>query len=99
GGGRGVRGRTDKHGRRKLPGSTELGVQALLRARKGDDAVLLPIARLWRGAEPEGSALRAGESVRATGMTERPLYKPGERVRGMGWASIATPRSEEHTSE
>src|SRR5690606_9645776 len=26
-----------------------------------------------------------------TVMTERPLYKPGERVRVMGWASIATP--------
>ncbi|MFO7564338.1 MAG: MG2 domain-containing protein [Enhygromyxa sp.] len=90
-GARRVIGKTDKHGLLKLPGSTELGERALLRARKGDDAVVLPIDRLWQGPAPEGSPLRLGESVRAELMSERPLYKPGERVRVMGWSSIATP--------
>ncbi|HVI03735.1 MAG TPA: MG2 domain-containing protein, partial [Enhygromyxa sp.] len=91
GGKRRLLGQTDKDGLIELPGSTGLAELAMLRARKGDDQVVLSIASLWRGPEPEDSALRSGEAVRTTVMTERPLYKPGERVRVMGWSTIATP--------
>jgi uncharacterized protein YfaS (alpha-2-macroglobulin family) len=86
-----VLGQTDVEGLVKLPSSTELGSQALLRARKGDDQVVLAIASLWRGETSADSQLRLGESAVATVMTERPLYKPGERVRVMGWSTIASP--------
>jgi uncharacterized protein YfaS (alpha-2-macroglobulin family) len=91
GGERVVLGQTDADGLLKLPGSTKLAEKSLLRARKGDDEVVLTIASLWRGSEPADSLLRLGESVTASVMTERGLYKPGERVRVMGWSSVASP--------
>jgi alpha-2-macroglobulin len=83
-------GETDREGLLRLPGATEIGERALIRARLGDDQIVVSIAQLHRRDASAGS-LRTGESVRATVMTERPLYKPGERIRVLGWTSIATP--------
>jgi uncharacterized protein YfaS (alpha-2-macroglobulin family) len=89
-GSREVIGKTDADGLLRLPAATELPDTALLRARAGKDRVLLDAHTLSASSNGD-AALENTESVRTTLMTERPLYKPGERVRAMGWAAIATP--------
>jgi uncharacterized protein YfaS (alpha-2-macroglobulin family) len=84
-------GKTDAHGLLALPGAAELPEDAMLRVRSGDDAVLLDAARLWVEPNTPEDPLRPGERTEVALMSERPLYKPGERVRAMGWAAIATP--------
>ncbi|MFV8755700.1 alpha-2-macroglobulin family protein [Nannocystaceae bacterium ST9] len=90
GGSRRVLGKTDTDGLLALPGAAELPSGALLRARKGDDHVLVAISSLHRG-ESHSEALKVGESVRVALTSERRLYKPGEVVRAIGWASVASP--------
>nr|WP_255216695.1 alpha-2-macroglobulin family protein [Pseudenhygromyxa sp. WMMC2535] len=87
-----VLGKTDADGLLRLPSSAELPSEAFLRARAGDDSVVLSIASLHaHETTPPNEALRPGESVRAALMTERSLYQGGEQVRAMGWAAIASP--------
>jgi uncharacterized protein YfaS (alpha-2-macroglobulin family) len=90
GGPREVIGKTDGDGLLRLPPATELPETALLRARAGNDRVLLDAHTLSATSRGD-DLLQNSESVQTTLMTERPLYKPGERVRAMGWAAIATP--------
>jgi uncharacterized protein YfaS (alpha-2-macroglobulin family) len=90
GGPRTVIGKTDADGLLRLPVADELPDTALLRARAGNDRVVLDAHSLAAAVTGDG-LLNNSESVRTTLMTERPLYKPGERVRAMGWAAIATP--------
>jgi uncharacterized protein YfaS (alpha-2-macroglobulin family) len=90
GGTREVIGKTDADGLLRLPPATELPDTALLRARAGNDRVVLD-ARTLAASSTGDDLLKNSEEVRTTLMTERPLYKPGERVRAMGWAAIATP--------
>ena len=47
------------------------------------DTILLDARGLRAGADDTEGPLETGEEVQATLMTERPLYKPGERVRAM----------------
>lgn len=91
GGSREVIGKTDADGLLRLPPADDLPDTALLRARAGNDRVLLDAHTLAAARNADGDLLKNAESVRTTLMTERPLYKPGERVRAMGWAAIATP--------
>ena len=90
GGTRTVIGITNTKGLLRLPPATELPDTALLRARSGNDRVVLDAHSLAASATGD-ELLRNSEEVRTTLMTERPLYRPGERVRAMGWAAIATP--------
>lgn len=83
-------GKTDAEGLLALPSSSELPSSAMLRARKGDDALLVDVGGLASGGSAV-AGLRVGESVRAAITSERKLYKPGESVRVIGWASIASP--------
>lgn len=90
GGSREVIGKTDADGLLRLGPATQLPDTALLRARAGNDRVLLDAHTLSASSSGD-DLLKNSESVRTTLMTERPLYKPGERVRAMGWSAIATP--------
>ncbi|MDP9135476.1 MAG: MG2 domain-containing protein, partial [Actinomycetota bacterium] len=90
GGAREVIGKTDADGLLRLPDATKLPESALLRVRAGNDRVVLDAHSLASSTTGD-ELLREDEEVRTTLMTERPLYRPGERVRAMGWAAIATP--------
>ena len=90
GGERRVIGKTDAEGLLALPSSAKLPDTALIRARKGDDEVLVAIAALHR-SDSNSPSLRVGESARVTLTSERRLYKPGEVVRAIGWATVASP--------
>lgn len=90
GGERRVLGKTDAEGLLALPSASEVSSRAQLRARKGDDAVLVAIGSIARSESPV-AGLRVGESVRAAITSERKLYKPGESIRLIGWASVASP--------
>lgn len=83
-------GKTDAEGLLALPSSSELPAAAMLRARKGDDALLVDIGSLASGGTA-AEGLRVGETLRAAITSERKLYKPGESIRVIGWASVASP--------
>lgn len=82
-------GETDADGLLALPSRASISTTALLRVRKGDDRLLLSIAELRRADSKPG--LQPDESVRITITTDRRLYRPGERMRVIGWAAIAGP--------
>ncbi|KIG15320.1 hypothetical protein DB30_05747 [Enhygromyxa salina] len=90
GGKRRVLGQTDAAGLLAIPGAAKLPEGALLRVRKGDDKLLVSIAALRR-AEPKPKHLRVGETTKVAVTTERALYRPGEVVRAIGWATVAGP--------
>lgn len=90
GGERKILGNTDAEGLLALPSSSELPSTAMLRARKGNDELLVDIGSLTMAGSTQ-PGLRVGESLRAAITSERKLYKPGESVRVIGWASIESP--------
>ncbi|PRQ07524.1 alpha-2-macroglobulin family protein [Enhygromyxa salina] len=90
GGARRVLGNTDGSGLLSLPGAAKLPEHALLRVRKGDDKLLVSIATLRR-PETAPKGLRTGETAKVAVTTERALYRPGEVVRAIGWATVAGP--------
>jgi uncharacterized protein YfaS (alpha-2-macroglobulin family) len=90
GGERRVLGKTDVDGLLALPSAASLPTNGMLRARKGSDQLLVTIGSLHRG-DTHAPTLKVGESVRVALTSERVLYKPGEVVRAIGWATVASP--------
>lgn len=72
---------TDSNGLAKLPISTEHEKSLLLVARKGDDVAFVPASEYRRGwtYEPRQAELKWFI------VTDRQLYKPGEKVTVKGW--------------
>lgn len=85
-------GTTDADGLLRLGDDVHFPPRCFLRASLADDRVYVPCGSIPSAPTRTGDEpLRGGESVRTTLMSERPLYRPGERVRAMGWAAIASP--------
>ncbi|MCH9681876.1 MAG: hypothetical protein K0V04_10615, partial [Deltaproteobacteria bacterium] len=90
-------GRTDARGIASLPdvGSTPRGSGlVLVRSGAGDDRFVMGPHVLERLGKGPGKGFAKGESVLASVVTERPLYRPGETIHVVGWATVSTP----HTS-
>ncbi|EDM78235.1 hypothetical protein PPSIR1_08621 [Plesiocystis pacifica SIR-1] len=85
-------GKTDAEGLIEIPSASMPSFNQVLRVRHGDDRLLVSAEALgWFPRGEARGALRSGESLRVALMTERALYRPGESVRAMGWAAIASP--------
>ncbi|EDM77255.1 Alpha-2-macroglobulin-like protein2 [Plesiocystis pacifica SIR-1] len=87
-------GRADGDGLVELGPELDVAPGQLLRVRHDGDSLLMSareLASLHHHPSWHDTELRPGEKVRAALMTERSLYKPGEVVRAMGWASVASP--------
>ncbi len=88
--------RTDDEGFAALPStgsmSDDEGV-LLVRAPAADDRFVMgPHWQPSLSAGP-GKGFARGESVRATVVTERPLYRPAETIHVVGWATVSTPHT------
>jgi uncharacterized protein YfaS (alpha-2-macroglobulin family) len=85
------KGPSDAEGIIRLPPVAKLPTNAIAVVNTDDDRFALrvgdtsPIHRDWHGASTDG-----GDRLLSAIVTDRPLYKAGEKVRVMGWAAKST---------
>jgi alpha-2-macroglobulin len=88
--------RSDARGLAPLPsaGRTPSGPAVMLvRHPDEDDRFVVELDPLRQLRSGPGKGYRPGESVGLSVVTERPLYRPGESIRVVGWAAVYTPHT------
>jgi alpha-2-macroglobulin len=86
-------GRSDARGLAPLPsdGLTPSGPAVMLvRNPDEDDRFVTWLGSLHQRPPGPGKGYRPGEHVQLRAVTERPLYRPGEKIRVVGWAAVLT---------
>jgi uncharacterized protein YfaS (alpha-2-macroglobulin family) len=86
-------GRSDARGLAPLPsdGLTPSGPTVMLVLDPDeDDHFVTWLGDLHQRPAGPGKGYRPGEDVQISAVTERPLYRPGEKIRVVGWAAVLT---------
>jgi uncharacterized protein YfaS (alpha-2-macroglobulin family) len=90
-------GETDRGGLVELPRSTALPKRGLVlvHTASDDDRAVVRVGEAVRGEERRAwwwssGPYDDGDELRSELATERPLYRPGEQVKVVGWAAVST---------